>query len=138
MKVLFLDEPTSSLTPTEVERVFKVIRGFRDAGLAIVFISHKMDEIFEIGDDYTVLRNGEKVAAGRISDTDVDGLIQAMSGEILRLGATFHPEVDLDRSGGPILEVNALTGRQFSNASFKLERGEILALPGSSARADLN
>ncbi|MQT14874.1 sugar ABC transporter ATP-binding protein [Segnochrobactrum spirostomi] len=130
MKVLFLDEPTSSLTPTEVERVFKVIGGFRDAGLAIVFISHKMDEVFAIGDDYTVLRNGEKVAAGRICDTDVDGLIQAMSGEILRLGTTFHPEAELDRSGGPILEVNALTGRQFSNASFKLERGEILGFAG--------
>lgn len=65
MKVLILDEPTSSLTTTEVERVFNVVKSFRDTGHAIVFISHKMGEVLEIGDDFTVLRNGEKWRTAR-------------------------------------------------------------------------
>lgn len=130
MKVLILDEPTSSLTRTEVDRVFRVISDFRDRDHAIVFISHKMDEVFAIGDDYTVLRNGQKVEAGRIADTDVDGLIRAMSGEALHIGDVFRPEMRSADAGEPILEVTKLSGARFADVSFTLRRGEILGFAG--------
>ncbi|OQM74322.1 sugar ABC transporter ATP-binding protein [Manganibacter manganicus] len=130
MKVLILDEPTSSLTSTEVDRVFQVISGFRDSEHAIIFISHKMDEVFSIGDDCTVLRNGEKVEAGHLADTDVNGLIRAMSGETIHLGDTFRPEVVPPGDGDAILTVRGLSGPHFENVDFDLKRGEILGFAG--------
>ena len=127
MKVLILDEPTSSLTPIEVERVFKVIRGFLDRDHAIVFISHKMEEVFEIGDDYTVLRNGEKVDSGKISDIDEADLIRAMSGRHLTFDEHFRPSTE---AVDTILKVQALSGRRFHDVSFDLKRGEILGFAG--------
>ncbi|ALN74731.1 sugar ABC transporter ATP-binding protein [Aureimonas sp. AU20] len=127
MKVLILDEPTSALTAREVERVFKVIRGFLDSDHAIVFISHKMEEVFAIGDDYTVLRNGEKVEAGRIADIDEPALIRAMSGRAITMDDHFRPQCPL---GEPILEVEGLSGPMFQDVSFTLRRGEILGFAG--------
>ncbi|QRM57690.1 sugar ABC transporter ATP-binding protein [Sinorhizobium sp. BG8] len=130
MKVLILDEPTSALTRTEVDRVFKVINGFRDADHAIVFISHKMDEVFSIGDDYTVLRNGEKVAAGAIKDITETDLIRAMSGSELSFSEHFWPEKASDAPEETIIKVEDLSGRRFDNVSFELKRGEILGFAG--------
>ena len=130
MKVLILDEPTSALTRNEVDRVFRVINGFRDRDRAIIFISHKMDEIFSIGDDYAVLRNGKKVRARKLSETDADSLIHAMSGEAIHLGDTFRPEVVPEGAGQSILKVRGLTGRHFKNVDFDLKRGEILGFAG--------
>ncbi len=128
MRVLILDEPTSSLTPIEVERVFRVVRDLKSKGIAIVFISHKMDEIFEIGDDYTVLRGGEMIESGQLSDTDERGLIRAMS------GANFAERVARDppagREGPPLMEVRHLSGHMFENVSFTLRPGEILGFAG--------
>lgn len=127
MKVLILDEPTSSLTPIEVERVFMVMRSFLDRGLAIVFISHKMEEVFEIGDDYTVLRNGEKVDSGKISDISETDLIRAMSGRHLTFDEHFRPTAEATET---LLEVRGLCGRRFHDVSFDLKRGEILGFAG--------
>ncbi|SDI70833.1 sugar ABC transporter ATP-binding protein [Aliiruegeria lutimaris] len=131
MKVLFLDEPTSSLTSTEIERVMTVIRGFRDSDHAIVFISHKIEEVLEIGDEYTVLRNGEKVADGLIAKIDEPGLIRAMSGAEIAIDQRFRP--DPPPEGAPeevILDVQGLSGHGFENVSFRLKRGEILGFAG--------
>ncbi|MCP8896162.1 sugar ABC transporter ATP-binding protein [Shinella daejeonensis] len=127
MKVLILDEPTSSLTRVEVERVFKVIRALLDRDHAIVFISHKMEEVFEIGDDYTVLRNGEKVDSGRIADITEADLIRAMSGRDLSFEEHFRPETTV---GEAIMEVRGLTGARFEDISFDLRKGEILGFAG--------
>ncbi|MDO5642535.1 MAG: sugar ABC transporter ATP-binding protein, partial [Paracoccus sp. (in: a-proteobacteria)] len=127
MKVLILDEPTSALTASEVGRVFRVIREFLASGHAIVFISHKMDEVFEIGDDYTVLRNGERVGAGRIGAIDEPGLIRAMSGRDVRIDAHFRPATT---AGDIIMQVDGLCGQGFRDASFTLRRGEILGFAG--------
>lgn len=127
MKVLILDEPTSALTAREVERVFNVIRGFLDRDHAIVFISHKMEEVFEIGDDYTVLRNGEKVASGVVSDIDEPGLIRAMSGREVAIDDHFRPNAT---AGETLLEVNGLSGTMFDDVSFALRQGEILGFAG--------
>ncbi len=131
MKVLILDEPTSSLTTTEVERVFNVVKSFRDTGHAIVFISHKMGEVLEIGDDFTVLRNGEKVANGKIADITERDLIRAMSGSELSFDEHFRPTPPAEpQSGPPILEVKNLTGHRFHDVSFELRHGEILGFAG--------
>ncbi|RJE89560.1 sugar ABC transporter ATP-binding protein [Paracoccus onubensis] len=129
MKVLILDEPTSALTATEVERVFSVIRDFRKAGLAVIFISHKMDEIFEIGDDYTVLRNGREIETGQIGDCSESELIRAMSGKALKVDDDFRPRgTKTDRV--PLLSVRELSGKRFENVSFDLFGGEILGFAG--------
>ncbi len=127
MKVLILDEPTSALTRVEVDRVFRVIRGFLDRDHAVVFISHKMDEVFEIGDDYTVLRNGEKVESGRVADITEADLIRAMSGRHLTIDDHFRPDVPI---GEAIMEVRGLSGPRFQDVSFDLRRGEILGFAG--------
>lgn len=127
MKVLILDEPTSALTAREVDRVFRVIRGFLDRDHAIIFISHKMDEIFEIGDDYTVLRNGKKVDAGHVADIDEAGLIRAMSGRAVAIDEHFRPDCP---AGDTIMEVENFSGPMFDDVSFTLKRGEILGLAG--------
>lgn len=127
MKVLILDEPTSALTAREVERVFRVIRGFIDRDHAIVFISHKMDEVFAIGDDYTVLRNGKKVDAGRIAEIDEPALIRSMSGRDVAIGEHFRPDCPVT---DPIMQVENLSGMMFEDVSFTLKRGEILGFAG--------
>ncbi|MFV0358521.1 sugar ABC transporter ATP-binding protein [Tropicimonas sp.] len=131
MRVLILDEPTSSLTSAEIDRVLNIIRDFRDSGHAIIFISHKIDEVLGIGDDYTVLRNGEKVAEGRIADITERDLIRAMSGAELALDEHFRP--DAGPTDGPpelLLQVEHLTGDAFADVSFELRRGEILGFAG--------
>ena len=127
MKVLILDEPTSSLTRVEVERVFKVIRGLLDRNLAIVFISHKMEEVLQIGDDYTVLRNGEWVESGKISDVGESDLIRAMSGRDLSFDEHFRPQAPTDET---IMVVRGLNGGRFEDINFDLRRGEILGFAG--------
>ncbi|QEN88504.1 sugar ABC transporter ATP-binding protein [Labrys sp. KNU-23] len=127
MKVLILDEPTSALTRVEVNRVFRVIRDFLDRDHAVVFISHKMEEIFEIGDDYTVLRNGEKVDSGRVADITESDLIRAMSGRHLAIEDHFRPQTS---AGETLMEVRSLSGRRFTDVSFDLRRGEVLGFAG--------
>ncbi|TCL03302.1 sugar ABC transporter ATP-binding protein [Sodalis ligni] len=131
MKVLILDEPTSSLTKTEVERVFRVIADLKARNHAILFISHKLDELFAIGDDYTVLRNGEKIESGKIKDTTEAGLIKAMSGADMKTNEHFRPSsVVGPGEGATIIEVEHLCGRRFNDISFRLKRGEVLGFAG--------
>lgn len=127
LQVLILDEPTSALTAIEVERVFKVVREFLDENHAIIFISHKMEEIFNIGDDYTVLRNGQKVASGRINDINEQRLIKAMSGRNVAIEESFRPDCSITDT---IMEVRGLSGKGFQDISFDLKRGEILGFAG--------
>lgn len=127
MKVLILDEPTSSLTRVEVDRVFRVIRDLLDRDHAIVFISHKMDEVFSIGDDYTVLRNGEKIENGKIADISEADLIRAMSGRDIAFDEHFRPQGPLTDT---IMTVRGLSGPRFQDVSFELRGGEILGFAG--------
>ncbi|RID92814.1 sugar ABC transporter ATP-binding protein [Gemmobacter lutimaris] len=127
MKVLILDEPTSALTAREVERVFRVIRSFLDRDHAIIFISHKMEEVFEIGQDYTVLRNGRKVDAGRVAEIDEAALIRAMSGREVAIDEHFRPDCPVTDT---VMQVDNLSGPLFRDVSFTLKRGEILGFAG--------
>ena len=126
--ILIFDEPTSSLDRAQVERFFAVLRRLKAQKRGIVFISHRMDEIFAIGDRVTVIRDGETVATSRIADVDQATVIRQMVGEREELAGQEPP---IAASGGEVvLSVRNLTGRNFRDVSFELARGEILGLGG--------
>ena len=127
-QLLIMDEPTSSLTPAEVEELFAIVRRLREAGTAIIFISHRLEELFEIADRVTVLRDGRYVGTRDISDVRTEELIQMMVGR--QLDALF-PKQEAPVSDA-VLEVTNLTAAagKFENVSFALRAGEILGLAG--------
>lgn len=125
--VLILDEPTSSLTASETEHLFRIIRTLRDEGCAIVFVSHKMDEIFDLGDTVTVLRNGRSVGTHPMAEMTESKLVQLMSGSAIVLEERFQPH---SAPGDVLLSVDGLSGRGFHDVSFTLRRGEILGFAG--------
>ena len=100
-KIIVLDEPTSSLTEREVQSLFKIVRDLRAKGVSFVYISHKMDEIFEICDEVSVLRDGKMIMTKAIKDTDMNELIAAMVGRSLD---KRYPDVD-NVPGADYLEV---------------------------------
>ncbi|AUI87796.1 ribose ABC transporter ATP-binding protein RbsA [Vibrio azureus] len=125
-KVIIMDEPTDALTDKETESLFKVINELRGQGCGIVYISHRLKEIFEICDDITVLRDGKFIAECRVQDTNEDDLIEMMVGRKLE---EQYPRVDV-HYGDVCLDVIGLTGCGIHNVSFTLKRGEILGISG--------
>lgn len=125
-KVIIMDEPTDALTDTETESLFSVIRELREQGCGIVYISHRLKEIFEVCDDITVLRDGKFIGQCPVAETDEDGLIEMMVGRKLD---EQYPRVDV-RHGELCLEVKGLTGSGVHDISFNLKRGEILGVSG--------
>ncbi len=126
-KVVIMDEPTSALTSREVEDLYRIVRQLKAEGKAIVFISHKFEEIFEICDAYTVLRDGRYIGSGYLKDTDRDSIIRMMIGRsVTQMFPKRHPQI-----GKPLLEVHdlCLTG-SFSHVDFTLHEGEILGFFG--------
>ena len=121
-----MDEPTDALTDTETESLFKVINELRAQGCGIVYISHRLKEIFEICDDITVLRDGKFIGECQVSETDEDGLIEMMVGRKLD---EQYPRIDV-RHGETCLEVIGLTGSGVQDVTFTLKRGEILGVSG--------
>lgn len=125
-KLLILDEPTTSLNNDEVEHLFQIIRNLKDKGTSFIFISHKMPEIFQIADRYTVLRNGEFVQAGKISEITQEEMTDLMVGEKLS-----HQEIYQAREPGEnILELDHLSGYGFSDVNFTVKKGSIVGLTG--------
>ncbi|WP_343312838.1 sugar ABC transporter ATP-binding protein [Brucella sp. BE17] len=128
-RILILDEPTATLTPSEVEHLFKVMRELRRQGVAIIFISHHLEEIFEICDRITVLRDGNYINSCDVSEVDNDRLVEMMVGR--RLEAGFPPKAVVDVSTAPIIDVEALQLRKNGPVSrFDLRKGEILGFAG--------
>ena len=126
-RVLIMDEPTAALSGHEVERLFKVVRTLKARGAAILFISHRLDEIFTICDTVTVLRDGEVTHDGLTKDMDTDELVRRMVGREL---SAMYPKI-ASEIGAPILQVNRLTREGvFIDVSFEVRRGEIVALAG--------
>ena len=126
-QVVIMDEPTSALTLREVEDLYKIIRQLKQENKAIVFISHKFEEIQEICDHFTVLRDGKYIGEGKVAETTLDQIITMMVGRSLN---QMFPKKEL-KIGSTILEVNNLSRNGiFKDISFKLKRGEILGVFG--------
>jgi ribose transport system ATP-binding protein len=126
-KVIVFDEPTSSLTRHDVQQLFRTIQSLRADGLAIIYISHFLEEIRQICDRFAVLRDGASVGAGEIVSTSDSQIVSLMVG---RSVAELFPRVS-HQLGVPILSLERLSGRRIPrDASFELRRGEILGIAG--------
>ena len=126
VKVLIMDEPTAPLTTSEVEMLFGVVRDLQAKGVTIIYISHRLEELFEIADRATVMRDGAYVATKLISETSRGELIELMAGR--KLGETY-PE-RRSTLGNEALRVEDLSGNGVEHISFSLRRGEILGFAG--------
>lgn len=125
--VLMLDEPTTSLTNEDAERLFKIVEQLKAENKAIVFISHKLEEVFAIGDVITVFRNGKSVAKEKAGNVDIDWTVTQMTGRMIGKEEVFMSDKVSDEV---LLEVEDLTGEQFRNINFDLKKGEILGFYG--------
>ncbi len=126
-RVVVLDEPTSSLSSADVEHLFEAVRRLRDAGVAVIYISHFLEEVERIADRFTVLRDGRSVGAGVVADTPMDRVIALMAGRELD---EFFPRVARE-PGELLLELDGLGGAPLpEHASLRLRRGEILGIAG--------
>ena len=124
--VLILDEPTASLSAHEVDRLFTIVRGLRDRGVAVLFVSHRLDEVFELCDRATVLRDGRHVVTAATSEMTTADLVRHMVGRAVSL----FPKVE-SPIGDVLLEVEGLSrGDTFRDVSFGVHAGEILGLAG--------
>ncbi len=137
-KILVLDEPTSSLTQQEVNHLFRIINLLRDRGCGIIYISHKMEEILQISDEVTVMRDGKWIATEDAKDLTTDKIIKLMVGR--DLVDRFPPKTNEPKD--VILEIKNLTGKyqpSIQNISFELKKGEILGIAGlvGSKRTEL-
>jgi ribose transport system ATP-binding protein len=127
-KVLILDEPTATLTPPEIHRLFEIIARLKARGVTIVYISHRLQEVFEVGDRITVLRNGRKVETLSAGEASIPRIVKLMVGKEMGEEYPFQPGIQL---GAEILRVEDLRPRGRPHAvSFALHRGELLGVAG--------
>jgi ribose transport system ATP-binding protein len=126
IRILAMDEPTASLTTSEIENLFNVIRKLKTEGVGIIYISHRLEEIFEIGDRVTVMRDGKKIVTSEIKDTNIKDLIKQMVGREL---ADEFPKHTAE-IGEDVLRLENINCGKLKNINFKLRKVEILGLAG--------
>jgi galactofuranose transport system ATP-binding protein len=135
-QVVIMDEPTSSLEPREVETLFGVIRRLHADGIGIIYVSHRLDELYQICDAVTILRDGRVVHTGKLADLERIKLVSLMLGremsEVRREGATaFSGDATADSSAAPVLRVSNLNSRhKLHDVSFDVRPGEVVGLGG--------
>ncbi|MGP7815219.1 sugar ABC transporter ATP-binding protein [Glutamicibacter soli] len=134
-RVLILDEPTAALTDLEITDLFAVLRALRDEGVAIIYVSHRLEEVFELCDRLTIMRNGETMLTKSVAQSNVNEVISTMVG---------RPAGDLFPASGTatdqvVLDVEGLNGRRIKDVSFKAHAGEVLGIGGlaGSGRSEL-
>ena len=126
-RVLVMDEPTAALSGVEAERLFTVARTLRESGAALLFISHRFDEVFSLCDRITVVRDGAFVSCDPASELDVDTVVRRMVG---REVTSLYPKEEAEH-GETVLQVEGLTREGvFADVSFSVRAGEIVALAG--------
>src|SRR6201981_2488145 len=126
-RVLVMDEPTAALSDRETDRLFEVVRQLRSEGLAIIYISHRMAEVYELADRVSVLRDGEYVGELKRSEFTADKVIEMMVGRRLE---DFYERTN-HTAGGVVLDVkNVGDGKRGKHASFQLRKGEVVGLAG--------
>lgn len=128
-KVLVLDEPTTVFDPKDTQKLFDTLRRLKQEGVAIIYISHHLAEIFNIADSITVLKDGAINGSMAVQDIDVDGVIQLMIGREL---SELYPKRTSNISDAPILEVSNLSAKDtlVKNISFTMKAGEVLGIAG--------
>lgn len=136
-RLLIMDEPTASLSARETEVLLKLVRQLRDQGISVLYVSHRLEEIFAIADRVTVLRDGGHVATHNVGDVDTEQLIKLMVGreigEPQALASDAHPPAASanDLPSDPVIEVRGLTSRgRFEDICFSIATGEIVGLAG--------
>jgi len=129
-RVLVLDEPTASLPSREVSRLFSVLREIRSGGHTVIYVSHRLDEIFDIADDVLVLRNGRVVGSGLVAEHSRQELASLIAGGDLPVGTANENTAANVRADKPVLSVRGLSGRSLRGVNFNLYRGEILGVAG--------
>jgi ABC-type sugar transport system ATPase subunit len=132
-EVLIMDEPTASLTDKEITKLFEIITDLKKQGVAIVYISHRMEEIFQISNRFTVLRDGEWIASGPIEETNPDHLVRLMVGRDLKdlFNRTKSSETILPNKITPVLELKNISDKSIvRDVSLKIYPGEIVGLAG--------
>jgi ribose transport system ATP-binding protein len=128
-KLIIMDEPTATLTEREVRKLFEIIKGLRHEGVSIIYISHRLEEAFELSDRVTVLRDGRKIGTKNTTDTNEDEIIEMMVGKVVKdyFGGKRKQAAD----GGVVMEVREYSVADYvENIGFKLRRGEILSIAG--------
>ncbi len=125
-KILVMDEPTAALSDDEIKSLFKIIRTLQERGVSIIYISHRLKEIFEIVDRVTVLRDGKKVGTRDIKETDDNQLVTMMVGRDIK---DMYPKKEVE-PGGTVMEVKDLVADGVNGISFELRKGEILGMFG--------
>ncbi|CAB3792755.1 sugar ABC transporter ATP-binding protein [Pararobbsia alpina] len=126
-RVLIMDEPTAALSERETERLFGIIRSLREEGIAIIYISHRMDEVDLLADRVTVLRDGQRIGEIQKADIERGRIVQMMVGRPL---AELFPREERFKAGDCVLEVERIASEQVHDVSFKAYKGEIVALAG--------
>jgi simple sugar transport system ATP-binding protein len=136
-KLLVMDEPTTALTRKEVDSLFAVVRDLQKKGISILFVSHKLEEVFEIAEELTILRNGKKVIEGPMKDFDREKFIYYMTGRTIETTPFVCPTPP---DGEPLLKVEGIGIKDlFDDISFELYPGEIIGITGllGSGRSEL-
>lgn len=130
-KILVLDEPTASLSESEKEHLFKIIRELKAKGVSMVYISHRMNEILEISDSFTILRDGKLVVSDKIKNVDLDAIISYMVGGENSQKKFEWVERTYDADGEDLLKLEHVSiNDKINDISFSLKRGEILGIAG--------
>jgi ribose transport system ATP-binding protein len=127
-RVLVLDEPTEALGPEETRWLFERIKALLASGTAIVYITHRIPEVVEIGHDLTVLRDGKVVGRGAVADYDAESIVELIIGRSLE--TTFPHKADVSDGAPAVFTVNELGARGFTSVSFEARAGEIIGLAG--------
>jgi ribose transport system ATP-binding protein len=137
-RVLIMDEPTSALSTTEVTKLFAFLRRITAQGVAVIYVSHRMDEISEVAEEVTIFRDGQRIVTAFLRDLTLDQIVEYMVGKRVH-NFTWKPR-QVDRSQEPMLETRSLSGRgKPIDVSFRLFRGEVLGIAGllGSGRSEL-
>ncbi|MBQ6372926.1 MAG: sugar ABC transporter ATP-binding protein [Clostridia bacterium] len=138
-KFLILDEPTTALTRKEVDRLFEIIRDLKAKGLSILFVSHKLDEMYEISDSITIMRSGQAVYTGPMATLSEEDFTHYMTGRDFDDVDNKHAEERIQYDAQPAIELKDLSGPGFAGVSFKVQPGEIVGITGQlgSGRSEL-
>lgn len=126
-KVLIMDEPSAALTNSEIEKMFHVIDNLKKRGVTIIYITHRMNEIFKLSDRVSIMRDGEMITTLNTKETNVEEIIRYMVGREMN---TTYPERDSTVQNETILELKNVTGNGVRDISFSVRRGELLGVAG--------